>query len=60
MKTKASRMMSQHPARISRLMVLPVTKGGMRDQEGKPGLVGARDLGNTWVELWGRKLVLQN
>lgn len=53
-------MMSQHLARIFRLMVLPVTEDGMGDQEGKPGLMGAMDLGNTWVALWSKKLVVQN
>lgn len=59
MKWKALRMMSQHLARIFRLMVLPVTEGGTGDQEGKPGLMGAMDLGNIWVALWSKKLVLQ-
>lgn len=60
MKRKALRILSQHLASISRLMVLPVTEGDMGDPEGKLGLMGARDLGNIWVERWGRKLVLQN
>ena len=50
-------------ARISRLMLAyldSVTEGGMGDQEGKPGLTGARDLGSIWSELWSRKSEVQN
>ena len=50
-------------ARISRRMLAcldSVTEGGMGDQEGEPGLTGARDLGSIWSELWSGKSEVQN